>query len=305
MIKLRQQPIFALSTSERTACGQMLTRSRLRRYLQPDRIPEGLEKNIQVYSAHIPNGNSVGILIFRYIPELYTAQILDLAVLPAYRRQGIARRMLRQLAENLQQQACSSISIDFEQESASAPALLHLLAQEGWGRPRQALLRCHFYAPTFTAPWLHAQYRLPADCEPFMWQDLTDAEWQRLNYLEKELSFPSYVSPLRTQYAFEPLNSIGLRRGEEVAGWMVNSRIDKSTIRYSAFFVRPELRVAGCAFYLLQQAILLQQKSSVPEAICEVNYQQGPLTWPRFVDKHLIPYTSHTTHQLTARLPLR
>ena len=96
-------------------------------------------------------------------------------------------------------------------------------------------------------------YKITSGFSLFYWRDLTKEEEKRIEFQRKQSTFPADVYPLAHKKLVEYSNSLGLRYHGEVVGWMITHRIDKNTIRYSAFYLDRDLRVRfpGLAVKLL------------------------------------------------------
>ncbi|MCF2146425.1 hypothetical protein IQ276_008170 [Desmonostoc muscorum LEGE 12446] len=121
-----------------------------------------------------------------------------------------------------------------------------------------------------SAPWLH-KYSLPPTFEVFPW-------------LEVGLSLPSGVESQR----LEPLNSLGLRYGGEVIGWVFTHRVAPDTIRYTTVAIAEAFERRGRGVGLLAEAIRRQVNSNVPYLTGSVSHRYPRLL--QFVQRHLTPY---------------
>lgn len=65
--------------------------------------------------------DAVGMMVYRLYPE--EAEIITLAVLPTYRRQGLARRMLEHALKEAGEKGCKHIFLDVEDGNAAAISL--------------------------------------------------------------------------------------------------------------------------------------------------------------------------------------
>jgi hypothetical protein len=72
------------------------------------------------------------------------------------------------------------------------------------------------------------------------------------------MNVPFNLSPFRLSHQFEPLNSLGIRKGGKVVGWLINHRIDSFTIQYSSIFVKAELQSQGLVLPLIWKAMDIQ-----------------------------------------------
>ncbi len=79
-----------------------------------------------------PDDTPVGFALFWRV--LDQAELIDLAVLPAFRRRGIGRALLCRLIEQLHQQGVQTLLLDVRQSNTAAQALYRQLGFEAVGQ---------------------------------------------------------------------------------------------------------------------------------------------------------------------------
>lgn len=302
-MELARIAVSALSTELKAAILPLLTHQGLVQFLAEGKSSQLSMAQRRSLALWVCTEGGVLLGFLAVVGRPPEARLLDIAVVEAHRGEDIALALLTAMQQAYAGAGYGSLRATLSDGAVAAAALL---TKAGWTPPRRTILRCDFHVPSFSAPWLK-DYPLPKGYELFFWRDLSDSEWQRLHYLQEQLSFPLSVTPFATRYALEPLNSLGLRSAAgEVDGWMLTHRLDIATVRYSALFVRPALRPLGCPLLLLSNAIFLQKAHpEIPHALCEVNILQSSPSWVRFVERRLAPYASKVSYFLTSSLQLK
>lgn len=169
--------------------------------------------------------------------------------------------------------------------------LLEKIAQEnGLNHSRVCLKKYVFDGFQFNPPWIQHANSYPEGFQSFLWTHLKEEERTQLEHQQFEALFPESVSPLYHEELLEPMNSVGLRHGNQVIGWSICHRLTPDLIRYAAYFIFPEYRNRRFAMNPLLKSIDIQRHSPVQWAELIYNPQGVPLTWSSFVEKRLGPY---------------
>lgn len=183
-------------------------------------------------------------------------ELLSVFVVPAWRRQGVAEKLLAALEAAARGAGAQRLAVIFSRPQPGGEALEKLLRRAGWGEPRLRMLIAEGSLRRFMQePWLRRPPRLPAGCEIFSWSELTAAERARLQAGEGQLGWHGpELSPFAIEPA-EPETSVGLRWRGEVAGWAITHRIVPGYLRYSSLFVHASCRPLGLGIPLIATAI--------------------------------------------------
>lgn len=226
----------------------------------------------------------------------FPAQLLSLFVVPTHRNRGLGRILLSSMESELQQRGCSQVELRYL-ESPHSPALVHLLSRHNWSPPRATALVCRA-SVTNVRQTSHAhltQYidrllsRLPQEYSIFPWSALSFLDRQRI---ERQIETDPRVhrfNPFLEKNKLEPLNSLGLRCGKQVVGWVITHRIGPDMIRYTQMFVHPDSQPLSRSTLLLAKAIQLQVNSGAAEyGTFRVDMDNTPMV--AFVHRRLTPY---------------
>lgn len=237
------------------------------------------------------SGECAGFLLASASIGTRSSEIEALAVLPAFRRRGIASQMVRIFEDRARDLESIVGIVLYEDRHPDLADIQSILKSRGWKKPQLQIQRYHFQVHEFHPPWFEREYPLSSDFEIFPWKNLTDQERSRIDYQLRGGTFDADVHPFsETTYTTEYLNSLGMRHKGELIGWMVTHRLQPDTIRYSCFYIRDDYRHRGFSLRLLIDAIRLQQKSDVPNSTFELRFARLESRWRRFVEHRLAPY---------------
>jgi GNAT superfamily N-acetyltransferase len=185
-----------------------------------------------------------------------TAQLFSLAVLPAHRGRGLGTRLVAG-AEGLARDAgAETVEGAYRTSWRSRGAIEALLRSRGWSPPETRLVLARGESG-FARRFLRAPApELPPEAELFTWDDLPEAERDRILARQREDPwYPEILTPFQEEPRLEPTVSVGLRWRGEVAGWMICHRVAFDTLQYSALFLRDDLRGSGLGRALLRDAV--------------------------------------------------
>ncbi|GBF82035.1 TIGR03032 family protein [Aphanothece sacrum] len=262
--EVKYQRVYHLNSSNALDYDE-LTFPRLRQRWQKT-PPQG---ELTGLSASI-NGSIVGLAIAERL-NVETAKIISLFVLPDYRKQGIGTRLVAYLERELKTQGFQELVLSYSTSSSTPLALEGILQRLQWQPPQITLLLGKTTTENIAkVDWLN-KFPLPPSLEVFSWP-------------EAGLSLPASVEKDR----LEPLNSLGLRQGKEVVGWVLTHRVAPDTIRYTTWEVAKPFESRGRGISLLAEAIRRQINSDVPYLTGSVSHHYPRLL--QFVGRHLMPY---------------
>jgi len=246
-------------------------------------------------------------LIFGYAyPLIEQGFIRSIFVAPEHRRQGIGKRLLSALTECFQAHNIQLLEWKFNSWEKEIEPFKALLKRAGWSQPSIFVERYLFASETFSPSWFEAADPvLPKQYKIFLWKYLNPKSAEKIRRLVQPNSVLADLSPFDDIYPLETLNSLGLRRGKEVVGWMITHRISEDTIRYSALYIHPELRGIGPAIALLKESIRRHIKSKVKYGLTEINLKRTPKYWIQFVKKRLAPSAIRIDYVLLSFLVLK
>lgn len=235
-------------------------------------------------------GEMVGLAIAEITPTQENtpqAEVLSLFVLPEYRHQGIGTTLVKYLETALAAQKCPQVMVKYQATELTASALEPLLRQRNWQPPKETFWLAKMSMEKIAqAPWLY-KHILPDSFTIFPWSELTDAEKQQI---QQTLDYPASLSPFEDDSRLEPLNSLGLRYGEEVVGWIVTHRVAPDTIRYSTMFVAQQFQKLGRGVALIAESLKRQIASPVPNCTWGVAMENQQMA--QFLRRRLAPYTT-------------
>ncbi|MBE2197075.1 MAG: GNAT family N-acetyltransferase [Anaerolinea sp.] len=240
----------------------------------------------------------IAMALAEIAPDNAGAHLLSCFVATAHRRHGIATRLLAHLQQALAQRGLRYLDLSYSTDWPSLPVVEHFLARYGWLPPQTLLYQYKVTYDIGSAAWLHDAPPLPDGCELFPWSDLQPAKHQSIQRKLKTGECPANLDPFQAD-AHLAFNSVVLRHGGDVAGWMVTHQAATDAIQYTSFFLRPDLQRQGLGLALLAAAIRPQVDSDVPYGIWQVAASNEPML--AFVRRYLQPYAMKQTERRVAR----
>ncbi len=224
--------------------------------------------------------------------HIQIAEILALYVAEEHRNQGIGTFLLSEFQKQLHRQSIKWLACVYSTDSESYLHFEKICRKLHWNEGELFLVRSYYMANHFHQPWVAANWlghRLAGDMSIVPWKKISNLDLEKLDaeYLQGNLS--TSISPKTYRQNFEKCNSLALRKGKKIVGWILTQKVDSDTIKYRSLYIEREYRHFGYAITLLAAAIRLQQASKFRSAIVEINVQQADRAWLHFVKKRALP----------------
>ena len=251
--------------------------------------PYGISFSKQIALGLEKNGIPIGLALASVYEDLDYADIHTINTDIHYKKPEIFENFIPEIENTLFSRGANYIIYRFFHNHPQAGTLAPILEAREWSPPKLVMVRFFYDAQAFNPPWYDRPPYLPSGYKEFKWTTIRKSELEEIKEDYKKGHFTAQVSPFQDAEIIEPINSIGLRYKNRVIGWMICHRIAHDTIRYTAFYVKPEFTFKGYPIRLLVDSMKLHQKSSVKWALFELNIQDSPETWTNFVFKRLAP----------------
>ena len=205
------------------------------------------------------------------------ATVCSLMVAPAWRRQGIAARLLRHLQRFVSQQGVEALALRYHTSAATPSPVEPLLARLGWPAPRTDFVLLQSSAERLTGTGWDTRFPIAAPYTLFAWADATAADLATALTLDA----PPDLLPPSTAADLEPAVSLGLRWHGALVGWLIAHRVDARTVRYASVYVAPAHRGRARGLALLAEGFARQRDAGIPQAKAAI--QPGnAVAWPAF-----------------------
>jgi hypothetical protein len=155
------------------------------------------------------------------------------------------------------------------------------------------MLVCHSDSGIMRAPRVHTA-RMPAGYEIFPSNQLTPGERRSILDRQRESPFyPEILGPFTEENIISDVNSVGLRFGDQVVGWVIAHRILPDTTRFTRMFVHGEHRRLGRTTIALLAASIRMICTSrlvetAPYAMWDASFDNTQMM--QFVNRHLAPW---------------
>jgi GNAT superfamily N-acetyltransferase len=197
-----------------------------------------------------------------------TALVCSIYVDKRFRHRGLGTSLLAQVESSMRLRGIQRLYVSFPRASSAAAAMERMLARLDWPRAEPDRLLCagdNRLLERLDADWLRAPPKLPDDCDIVSWSDVTRRE--RLVLLASQAFnpwIPAGLDPFRFEGGTE-FNSVAMRCGGEIVGWVLTQRLDASTLIYSCGYMRPDLQRRGCLVALYVEAMRRHaRRSDIP-----------------------------------------
>jgi GNAT superfamily N-acetyltransferase len=239
----------------------------------------------------------IGLAIAEIIPGFDIMDVKSLFVIEEYKKHHLQLKMVQHLERLFAKQGGKMIHALY----ADAPPFLEewekTFIEAHWNGRRLAIIEC-FYDDShkFHPKWFDKPYTLPPNFELFYWKDLTPEDKTEIERAYSQKIIPPEVYPFAGGGVFEPLNSLGIRYKGRVIGWIITRRLDDQTICYYSLYCEQEFRKKGPGMLLVTEAVRLQQKAMIKQALFRVNVLLLPsLDWFSLIKRRLVPYARRYT----------
>ena len=230
------------------------------------------------------------------------AEVISLFVRPERRRRGSARRLLRALEGELRRRSVSEIGAALRTDWPAYPSVVAMLESEGWLPPLRRRMGGRGDERILGAEWLRSARRLPDGWSIGPWSSLSGPERAEVARRLERGEAPAVLSPFQEEGRLERLNSVVLRDGDRVAGWLVTHRMDPKTVQYTALWVEPHPKRGVLGVALLAEAFRRQHAAGVPYGTFLVDVENREMS--RFFARRLAPHLASRWEVVWMRKPL-
>ena len=243
----------------------------------------------RVYVAE-KEGCIAAVALVSILTKPKLAEIHEIACLPGFSKEEMSDALIDYLEITLKKETCLVLCQFFEKKITDQSHQNDtLFDKRNWQKPRLHMIRYYFDCYIFSPPWFLKEYTLPDEITIFPWKELRPGERKKVQNQQDRSYFPYVVSPLYDEDKIQNINSLGMRKKDELIGWMVTHTFPEKpdTVRYSSFYIKTEERNLGYAPVLLQQSIKLQQQSDLQWSYFLLNIEYSDKNWFHFIDKRL------------------
>lgn len=182
--------------------------------------------------------------------------------------------------------------------------LIQALDAMNWQPPRLWSKQLTFDVQAYRSDWLYSKSADLSPLEIFPWAELSETEAQSVRHHFEQYNLPAPLSPFLQSKWVQPINSLGLRDANgNIVGWVITHTFPETpdNVRYSCFYVHPDLLRSAASIHLLRQSILLQKKSGIPYATFDFGMRDTEGSWQKFIEKRLAPHALKITDFLQRR----
>ena len=187
-------------------------------------------------------GRPAGLLLALCLSSGKKTDILSIFIEKEHRGQQIAIEMLYFLTDKCREAGIKTISAFYFNDRPFVPVINNLLDKCGFAPAELEVFFCKCDKNFANMPLIEYT-NLPAGFETFNWKDFDPVSKERLRieWQSKEW-FDEKLSPFTGEKTMVDGLSLGLRRGDEIAGWTICNYYSEDTILYTSIFIMPELQ---------------------------------------------------------------
>jgi GNAT superfamily N-acetyltransferase len=245
-------------------------------------------------------GRKVGLAVLEIINQhgQDMAILASIYIVPEFRGRGFGKELLQQVEKVLKDRNINKIKVYFIKERNNSVVLEGLLAGANWSIPRNCMIQVTSSIEKIQqAPWFK-NAAIPEGWEIFSWKDLPGEERLRLEQENRqEWWIPSALLPAGgsgqfIEREFEPHTSVGLYANGHVEGWMINYKLNDTTLLFSKGWVKKRLQRSGRSLpfiSLLAESIQRFSRTNYQFGIWQVANNQPAMQ--AFTLKRLVPYS--------------
>lgn len=254
-----------------------------------DDVGAGAESTVVAVGAHAMN-IPYGLAMASIGPD-GNAELVALFVADKHRRRGVASEMMGRLTDQVRLRGGRQLRALFELGRPYSDSVAGFLNASGFSPPEPHALSCRCLFDRMRDASFLSKIQVPSSFALFPWTELTEDDRDDINDRQaKKPWFPEELSPF-ARGDFEPLNSLGLRFGDDVVGWQINHRIARDTIQYSITFVRDDLQPLGLGVLLMVESTKLHIRN--PDPALNKAYFRVPFAMHgmiQYVESRLAPF---------------
>ncbi len=185
--------------------------------------------------------------------------LFSLFVAPAFRRQGIATRLMETLHDEIARLGGSQIKTVYMAGNPLAEAFERTLLKTGWDQPspRMAAIKADLVQiRAADPPWLRERRIDGARFQIIQWEDVTDAQKDELRRSHETGHWiADDLVPWKHETGCDLITSCALLHDGRLAGWVINHLMPDGATRFTCSFVHPRLQRLGAVFWLYKEAV--------------------------------------------------
>ncbi len=244
--------------------------------------------------AALVGGERAGLLLLEMpLGDSRPPEILSLFIAPPWRRRGIGSALVGAAEAEIRGRGFAELDAVYTTGRPGSAIAEHLLERRGWEAPETRTVLVQIVPRDFLASSLLAPERVEAldpGFEYFAWADLDPAERQEL--IDSDARAPWVTKGLWAwKYdteGFDRATSLGVRWGGQIVGWVISQRIDSTSVRYLASFLRRDLSRRSRILPLYRESLERGMRDGV-----ELATWVTPMLYPsmiRFIQKWMAPH---------------
>ncbi len=245
-------------------------------------------------------GAPAGMVICEAAPE--TANIVSICVGAEFRNRGVGSALLAAAEQELAGKGAGIAAFTYATGKPTQPALERMLAKCGWPQPQPKHLICTSDKRMYA---FLSEYKLPPSFEVFPWTEVTPEDRASLERSQAaEQWVPKGLWPFDYEATMEPANSVGVRYGGELVGWLITQPREPDAVCYSCSWMRPDLQRRGRLVAAYAEAVRRQiEFTTKPIGIWIVPYHHESMA--SFVLRRMKPWLISLSEFRHSRKPLR
>ena len=203
------------------------------------------------------DGEPAGLLVAQQTAAAPgAAELLSVFVATPFRGRGIATRLVECLEQSARRRGIGEVTGSYMTGKPSIAAVERVFAKREFTPPKLRMIVLKFTPEEAARTDWYRKARMPDGATIFSWKDLTDRDRDELKQSQADRAWiHPELEPWRCDERFDEVSSVGMRKGGEIVGWVINHRPSPGLVTFTTSFMRRDLARRGAIFPLYVASI--------------------------------------------------
>lgn len=227
----------------------------------------------------------IGLILATFDNTGKAVRVHSFVVHPEYQRQGVGKRILEVLEQNVSNLGAQKIEGNYRTHWKSVHALEKLLDALSWKKPVEDLIIVKGKTRNVLNLFMDSRISLPEGYDFCHFEDIKPVDEDYIKEKkQKENWFLDYLDPFLARNSIYNPGSIFLKQGNEIVGWVISHLIAANLNEFTALFIDPRHRPFKLAHLLMREAIHQQDAEGITEFL--ITSKTDNYVMSRFLLRH-------------------